>query len=73
MSQNVLLEPSARFATARALAPRTVSYATEKRVMDLLGSGLLLLALAPLFLVIALLVKLTSRGPVCYRSRRVGC
>lgn len=72
MSQNVLLDPSARFATARALAPRTVSYATEKRVMDLLGSGLLLLALAPLFLVIALLVKLTSRGPVCYRSRRVG-
>jgi len=35
-------------------------------------SGLALLALLPAFLVIALAVKLTSSGPVLYRSVRVG-
>ncbi len=72
MSQNVLLEQATRFANPRPLVLRTVSYATEKRLIDLIGSGLLLLALAPLFALIALAVKASSSGPICYRSRRVG-
>jgi lipopolysaccharide/colanic/teichoic acid biosynthesis glycosyltransferase len=43
-----------------------------KRVFDISGSGLMLILLAPLFLVIALVIKLTSRGPVFYRQQRVG-
>jgi lipopolysaccharide/colanic/teichoic acid biosynthesis glycosyltransferase len=43
-----------------------------KRAFDILVSGLLLLLLLPLFLVLALVVKLTSRGPVFYRWQVVG-
>jgi lipopolysaccharide/colanic/teichoic acid biosynthesis glycosyltransferase len=43
-----------------------------KRAMDVLGSSLLLVLLMPLFLVIAIAVKTTSRGPVFFRQQRVG-
>ncbi|MBA2638363.1 MAG: sugar transferase [Solirubrobacterales bacterium] len=43
-----------------------------KRTFDLVVSGALLLVLSPLFAGIALAVKLSSRGPVVYRSRRPG-
>jgi lipopolysaccharide/colanic/teichoic acid biosynthesis glycosyltransferase len=38
-----------------------------KRIMDVVGSALLLVVLSPLLLVIAILVKLSSEGPVFYR------
>jgi lipopolysaccharide/colanic/teichoic acid biosynthesis glycosyltransferase len=40
---------------------------STKRGMDVVGSVLLLLILSPLLLVIAILVKLSSRGPIFYR------
>jgi len=44
----------------------------SKRVFDILGSFLLLFLLSPLFLMLSLLVKATSRGPVFHWSNRVG-
>jgi lipopolysaccharide/colanic/teichoic acid biosynthesis glycosyltransferase len=44
----------------------------SKRALDLFGSASMLLMLSPLFLTLAVLVKLTSRGPVFYRWRVVG-
>jgi exopolysaccharide biosynthesis polyprenyl glycosylphosphotransferase len=43
-----------------------------KRSFDLVGSLLIILLLSPVLLLIALAVKLTSRGPVMYRSMRPG-
>jgi lipopolysaccharide/colanic/teichoic acid biosynthesis glycosyltransferase len=43
-----------------------------KRGCDILGASLLLFFLLPLLAVVALAVKLTSRGPVLYRQRRPG-
>jgi len=43
-----------------------------KRLFDLVVSTMGLVALAPLFAVIAILIKLGSNGPVFYRSQRVG-
>jgi exopolysaccharide biosynthesis polyprenyl glycosylphosphotransferase len=43
-----------------------------KRVFDLVGAIVLLLVLSPALLAIAIAVKLSSRGPVLYRSRRPG-
>jgi lipopolysaccharide/colanic/teichoic acid biosynthesis glycosyltransferase len=43
-----------------------------KRVLDILGSAALLLWLAPVFAVIAALVKLKSPGPILFRQQRVG-
>jgi exopolysaccharide biosynthesis polyprenyl glycosylphosphotransferase len=43
-----------------------------KRVADIVLSALLLVLLSPLLLLVAALVKLTSRGPVLFVSDRVG-
>ena len=43
-----------------------------KRGFDLAVSLLLLVVLAPLFLIFAAAIKLDSRGPVFYRQRRIG-
>lgn len=43
-----------------------------KRVFDILFSGILLLMLSPLLLIVALLIRLESRGPIIYKSKRVG-
>jgi lipopolysaccharide/colanic/teichoic acid biosynthesis glycosyltransferase len=44
-----------------------------KRSFDLVLSALGLIVLAPLFLVIGVLIKLDSRGPIFFRQPRMGC
>ena len=43
-----------------------------KRVCDLVGGTLCVIIFSPLMLVIALLIKLTSKGPVIYEQERIG-
>src|SRR5204863_3764095 len=43
-----------------------------KRLIDLVGAGIGLLLLAPVFVVVAIAIKLDSKGPVFYRHERVG-
>lgn len=43
-----------------------------KRLLDLSGAAVLLVALLPVWVLIAAAVKLTSRGPVFHRAVRVG-
>ena len=43
-----------------------------KRGLDIVGSATALLLLSPLMGILALLIKLTSRGPVLFRQPRVG-
>jgi len=43
-----------------------------KRSVDVLGAFVFLVLLSPLMLLIALLVKLGSKGPVLYRQQRMG-
>ena len=43
-----------------------------KRLFDIVSSGIGLLCLAPIFVVMAIWIKLDSRGPVFYRQTRVG-
>ena len=43
-----------------------------KRTFDLVFSGLFILVFSPVFLAIALAVKLTSKGPVFFSQDRVG-
>ena len=43
-----------------------------KRLMDITGSALALLVCSPLFLVTALAIKASSKGPVFFRQERVG-
>lgn len=43
-----------------------------KRVFDLFFSIILLIVLAPLFVVIGILIKLDSPGPIFFKQKRVG-
>lgn len=43
-----------------------------KRIFDFIASGLGLIVLCPLFIVLAVWIKLDSKGPVFYRQVRVG-
>ena len=47
-------------------------YALLKRSFDLIIAGALLIWLMPLMVVIAILIKLTSPGPILFSQRRVG-
>lgn len=46
--------------------------ATMKRAVDLFGAVFALILFAPIMLVTAILIKLTSKGPVIYSQERVG-
>ena len=48
------------------------AYRIIKRSLDLVGAGFILLILSPVLLIVALLVKLTSPGPVFYPWNVVG-
>jgi len=47
-------------------------WTASKRCLDILGSALLLAFLSPVLIILALLVKLTSAGPVLYPWKVVG-
>ena len=51
-----------------------VNYSSDvaKRLCDIVGSLFLLMVLLPLFLLIAILIKLDSSGPIFFRHYRIG-
>jgi len=52
--------------------PSNVWHLATKRLIDLFGSTVLLLGLLPVLLIVALLIKLDSTGPVFFTQDRVG-
>src|SRR5438067_1994182 len=61
----------AAYGAAHATAVwRLDAFAT--RALDVLGAATLLILLSPLLLIVAVLVKLDSPGPVLFRQERVG-
>ncbi len=63
------LEPP--FIRAGLLADTTLKLGV-KRAVDIVGSLVLLVGLVPVFLVVAMLVRMTSRGPILYSQERLG-
>lgn len=46
--------------------------ASVKRLIDIVGSLFLIVTLTPLFIILMLLIKITTPGPVTFRQRRIG-
>ncbi len=44
----------------------------DKRTLDIILASIALVALAPVFLVIAIGIKISSRGPVLFKQKRIG-
>ena len=59
-----------RQTSAHPVAARTAGFA--RRAIDLVAGTVLLVILAPLLLVVAIAVRLDSKGPAIYRQRRIG-
>jgi len=52
--------------------PRRFTYELAKRIFDFIGAVALLIVGSPLFLLVAILIKLDSAGPALFRQERVG-
>lgn len=52
--------------------PQTGLPGAVKRLIDIIGAGLLLVLLAPLLIGVSVILRLESRGPVLFRQRRFG-
>jgi exopolysaccharide biosynthesis polyprenyl glycosylphosphotransferase len=52
--------------------PHRPAQAGMKRLIDIVASAVALIVLSPLLLVVAVLLKLTSRGPILFKQERVG-
>ena len=52
--------------------PNSVYQTTIKRVLDVIIATIIVVILSPVFLVVALLIKLTSKGPVLYVPESIG-
>jgi exopolysaccharide biosynthesis polyprenyl glycosylphosphotransferase len=51
---------------------RKIYYIRLKRLVDLILAGILLLVASPLMLLVALLIKIDSRGPILFVQERLG-
>ena len=47
-------------------------YSISKRTMDIVSSLVGLILLSPLFLLVAILIKLDSKGPIIFKQIRIG-
>lgn len=58
--------------TPLAKVPKAAPMPLWKRSIDVLVSGSALLMLSPLMALVAVIIRLDSKGPIFYRSKRVG-
>lgn len=68
----VVKHPTTVIPIVSAVAPPTVTIPTWKRVLDVLVTIGALPLLVPVSLVIAVVIKCVSRGPVLFRQERIG-
>ncbi len=54
------------------VSQRIILFDITKRIIDIVGSLVLLLVFSPVMIVTAILIKLTSPGPVLFSQKRVG-
>lgn len=66
-------EERTAYYTYPALEPIPASVRAGKRLIDIIGAALGLVVLAPVIGILAVLVKLGSRGPAFYGQERVRC
>jgi lipopolysaccharide/colanic/teichoic acid biosynthesis glycosyltransferase len=64
-------EPN-RESSERIVPAHPHSAIVVKRLLDIVGAALAIVVLAPVFIVIAVMVKLGDRGPIIHRRRVIG-
>lgn len=54
------------------VGPRMFLFRIFKRILDIIGSVILLIVFSPIMIITAILIKLTSPGPIIFKQQRVG-
>ena len=57
---------------SEVLAKESILYYITKRLIDIVGSLCGIILLSPLFLLVAILIKLDSKGPIIFKQIRIG-
>ena len=57
---------------SEVLAKESILYSVTKRLIDIVGSLCGIILLSPLFLLVAILIKLDSKGPIIFKQIRIG-
>jgi len=70
---NLKKENKIRALSIKSEKHRTFRLPLWKRIFDVVFSTIGLLCLSPLFLITAIAIKWESKGPIIYKSKRVGC
>ncbi len=60
------------FAQKKPAAPQLMRISPVKRMMDIAGASFGIVLLSPLLVFTALAIRIESKGPVIYRSKRIG-
>ena len=66
------IEDSELYSDLRRQLPKKRISLGVKRAMDIFGSAALLVLMSPVLAMIALIIKLTSKGPVLFQQERLG-
>ena len=69
METQVYPTPAVVAVPAASRSNRTMFYCTTKRLIDIFGSLFGLILLFPIFVILAILVRLSSPGPILHRRR----
>jgi len=72
LSQYSLIESAGMVMINLSASPMTVGFEKLKRAEDIIISSLVSIVLSPLLLLVALAIKLESKGPVFFKQRRYG-
>lgn len=72
ISQSKIINKKEHRRHARGIDYKEEAIPAGKRAFDILVASLALILVAPLLVIIAVLIKLESRGPVIYKSKRAG-
>lgn len=52
---------------------RVALFSPVKRLIDIFSALILLIIFSPIILIVSILIKFTSEGPVIFKQKRVGC
>jgi lipopolysaccharide/colanic/teichoic acid biosynthesis glycosyltransferase len=70
---NLRKENKIRTFSAKAVQSKVFHLPLWKRTFDVISASFALVVLSPIFLITAIAIKFDSKGPVIYKSKRVGC
>ena len=71
-NQNVSILSNTSMTGYERLTNKRTIYRYIKRIIDVVLASIALVVLSPIFLIIALAIKLESKGPVFFKHTRIG-